>query len=263
MINLSKNSMNGYVKTFWTTFELCSNWFSILCSKLFNTPIKSIKLRSGTVFLTAGGRLGKADMTMLGEIWFHEYYNPPFLSLKEDDVVFDIGANNGYFTVYAARKVPRGKVYAFEPVPALADLVGRNAETNHLKNIVVEKAAMFSKNGDAEFHVSREHNGCHSLYERGQEGEIIHVGRVTLDEYCAKQHISTINFLKMDCEGAEYEIILNLSPETLSKIEKIAMEVHDDVTEHKHDEIINFLRKHNFKVAFNGFLYAINAASGF
>ena len=70
-----------------------------------------------------------AHLSMLTEIWFRRNYNPPFFALRPDDIVFDIGGNNGFFTVLAATAARAGRVYVFEPVPALAELLEANIKS--------------------------------------------------------------------------------------------------------------------------------------
>ena len=78
-------------------------------------------------------------------------------------------------------------------------------------------------------------------------------------DYCREKKIDAIDFLKVDCEGAEYDILLNLDDHLLSRIKKIAMETHDDVNEHRHGELVEFLRAHGFFVTYREpFIYALN-----
>jgi FkbM family methyltransferase len=252
--------MKNYVRVFAAVYIYCENWLHIFLHKVLGVPMDSIKMRNGLKFFTIGGKLGKADLSMFAEIWFHEFYNPPFFPIKENDIVFDVGANNGYFTIYAAQKAKSGKVYAFEPVSALADLIRKNAAVNRLDNIQIEQFALGGKSGEADFFISKQHNGCHSLYHRAADDEPVRVRLLTLADFCAQKGIVKIDFLKMDCEGAEYEILLNLDRTALSMIGKIAMEHHDDILAGRtHGEIVDFLQQHNFLVAEKtGYIYALN-----
>lgn len=251
--------MRGYLKIFWAIFIFCSNWPAILLHKLFNFSLRQLRLRNGIIFVNPNGKLGPADLSMFAEIWKERYYNPAFFSLRNNDVIFDVGGNSGYFSVYAAALARQGQVHVFEPVPALAEAIRQNAKINNLQNIKVEEAALSGRSGQSEFYLSKAHNGCHSLYRRDPQDLAITVKLETLAQYCAENKIEVINFLKMDCEGAEYDIILNLSPEMLLKIEKISMEYHDVINQHRHGELVEFLTAHNFLVDIQGgYLYALN-----
>ena len=66
--------------------------------------------------------------------------------IKKGDVVFDIGANIGAFSVPLAKKVgPTGKVYSFEPQPYIAELLNQNIKSNKLRNVKISRKALGSK----------------------------------------------------------------------------------------------------------------------
>src|SRR5439155_22097922 len=78
------------------------------------------------------------------------------------------------------------------------------------------------------------------------------------------------DFLKIDCEGAEYDIMFHATADTLRRIRHISMEYHDGVTSHSHGELRAFLEKHGFRVQVHGnaahrnlgYLYATHAGRG-
>lgn len=239
-------------------FFILENWPAVIFAKIFNLKINRLVLKNGGSMFV-GNRIKSADLSMLVEIWYYEYYNPVFMGIKENDIVFDVGANNGYFTFYAALKAKNGKVFSFEPVKDLCEKTKETAKLNNLINTVVENIAISNKNASEKFYISKEHNGCHSFFRRSESDEQVEVKSVQLENYCFDKNIDSIDFLKLDCEGAEYDIILNLSIEFIRKIKKISLEYHDDVTDHKHEELVVFLVKNNFIVdCRNGYLYALN-----
>jgi FkbM family methyltransferase len=238
----------------------CRNWPFIIFAKIFDLKLENIVLNNG-VKIFMGGKIGKADLSMFSEIWHNKFYNPEGFEINKNDIVFDIGANNGFFSVYAAEKAVNGKVYAFEPVPYLADKIRKTASLNNFKNIIVENLAI-GKGTDSKhvFYISKEHNGCHSLYERKGQLEKIEVSVTNLEKYCKDNNVSEIDFLKLDCEGAEYEIITKESVDLIkNKIKIISMEHHDDITGHTHSEIVEILQNAGFLIKVSdGFVYAKN-----
>ncbi len=251
--------MINYLRVLGALVILKSNWFKIILNKFLYFPIKFIKLGNGILFKIEKNKIGKADISMLVEIWHYEFYNPPFMQINENDIVFDIGGNNGFFTIYAGVKAKNGKVFAFEPVKELAEKIRENIKLNKLNNIFVENIAVSNKNTVEKFFISKKHNGCHSIYKRDEDDEEVQIQNMELEKYCFEKNISHIDFFKLDCEGAEYDIILNLSPEFVSRIKRISLEYHDDITNHRHEEITGFLRKNNFLVdCRGGYLYALN-----
>ena len=138
--------------------------------------------------------------------------------------------------------------------------IEENISANKLSNITLEQIAISNTNSYSEFYISNTHSGCHSLFKRDDLGEKISVKTMTLENYCEVNKIGKINLLKLDCEGAEYDIFNSLSESFLkNNIEKISMEYHDVINEHKHEEIVNLLKNNNFRVEINnGYIYAIN-----
>jgi len=62
--------------------------------------------------------------------------------------------------------------------------------------------------------------------------------------------------LKLDCEGAEYDILMKSDPQWLGKIERIVMEYHDGVAAYQHDDLSRFLQAHGYRVeAFDNPVY--------
>jgi FkbM family methyltransferase len=237
---------------------LCKNYIRIILNKIIRIPIKKVEMNNGIKFFV-NKNIGKADLSMFSEIWYREFYNPPFFSIKNKDIIIDIGANNGYFSIYASSLAKNGMIYSFEPAPDLYEIIKKNIDINKISNIKIFNSGVAGNDTKLNFYLSKGHNGCHSLYRRSPDDEEIRIDAVNLENFCFDKKIEKINLLKLDCEGAEYEIILNFSINFLEKIEKITMEYHDDINEHKHDEIVNFLENNNFLVCVkSGYLYGIN-----
>jgi len=123
--------------------------------------------------------------------------------VKEGDVVVDLGANLGYYTLLAARLVGRkGKVYAFEPEPINYSLLLENIELNEYDNVVAVQKAVSNVTEKVRLFLDKKDTGAHTIYQPGDKREFIEVESVTLDEFFKdKKH--PINVIKMDVEGAE------------------------------------------------------------
>ena len=123
--------------------------------------------------------------------------------VKEGDVVVDLGANIGYYTLLAARLVGReGKVYAFEPEPTNYSLLLKNIALNGYENIVAVQKAVSDTTGKVKLFVDEKDTGAHSIYQPEEEKAFVEVEAVTLDDLF-KGKEQRINVIKMDVEGAE------------------------------------------------------------
>ena len=123
--------------------------------------------------------------------------------VKEGDVVVDLGANIGYFTLLAARLVgKKGKVYAFEPEPINYSLLLKNIELNGYDNVIATQKAVSDTSGKVKFYLDKEDTGAHSIYQLDKGERFIEVEAVNLDDFF-KDNQHPINVIKMDVEGAE------------------------------------------------------------
>jgi FkbM family methyltransferase len=122
--------------------------------------------------------------------------------IKPGDVVFDVGANVGYYTLLSSVLVgPEGKVFAFEPLPRNLALLRRHVEMNNLTNVTVFAGAVSDRNGTAHFDAGAIPEMAH-LSDRGE----IEVRTFTLDSLLA-EGVPTPAVMKIDVEGAEIDVL--------------------------------------------------------
>lgn len=121
--------------------------------------------------------------------------------IKENDVVVDLGAHIGYYTMIAAKLVgKKGMIYGFEPGRVNFALLQKNKEKNEYNNIVLEKKAVSDKNGKNKLYfwgASRDQR----LYG-GDDQPFVEIENVRLDDYF-KDYIGKIDFIKINIAGSE------------------------------------------------------------
>src|SRR5262249_35927794 len=139
--------------------------------------------------------------------------------LREGDIFIDIGANMGIFTLLGAQCVGKtGKVISVEPSTRDYSLLHKNIEDNELSNVIAVKLALSDYVGTAELKIAEDkHRGHNTLggfiYDTVLLGtETVEVE--TLPGLLAKLHVHKVDLIKLDTEGAEYNI-LNASKEWL------------------------------------------------
>lgn len=130
--------------------------------------------------------------------------------LRPGDLVLDVGANVGFLSVIAARLVgPAGRVVAFEPVPANARQVRRNAHLNGFANIDIVASAVGDHTGRARLVLARFAGGA-ALREAGAPPDAcgeVEVPITTLDDWLAAQGQPAPALVKIDVEGAEPAVL--------------------------------------------------------
>lgn len=120
--------------------------------------------------------------------------------VSEGAVVYDVGANVGFYTLAMARLVgPSGKVFAFEPEARNAHLLRRHIELNNLRQVTVVQAAVSSEHGLIGFSGDREHGRMADV-----SGYLIPT--MSLDEFIGRGYPPP-SFIKMDVEGAEAKVL--------------------------------------------------------
>ena len=148
---------------------------------------------------------------MESSIWLsgvYEVVTTQFLKefIREGDVFLDIGANCGAGTLVAASLIGKGKVYAFEPGPKVRSRLQGNIDLNpHLKDIVTIIPNGLGLNKEQVFYnEDPNYRGNGSLYEnKGIPVEII-----SLDEWVAREKLEKVDFIKIDVEGMEYDVLV-------------------------------------------------------
>ena len=138
--------------------------------------------------------------------------------LREDMVVFDVGANIGELTLLFSRFVgPSGKVYSFEASKATFENLSGVMSLSGRKNVEMNHLALCDRNGIIDLHVyPEEYSGWTTLADRPLKSYGIDVKSIkreqvcssTLDAFCQERGVSQIDLLKIDVEGAEYQVML-------------------------------------------------------
>lgn len=207
---------------FLKNIKIFSNWYDIYLTRYGLLHDEFIfKTRTGKKILV---RPWADDVRIVKSIFAKKNYVNEFVSIMPNSVVVDVGANIGAFTIFAAQWAK--KVFAFEPEPENFRLLCSNIELNGLKNVTPLRMAIAKKRGKQEFYIAkRQHSGSHSFFLRDYEKKI-EVKTLSIEELIDQESLAMIDFLKLDCEGSEVNIIKNLSLETAKKIKQIAIEFH-------------------------------------
>ncbi|MFU8826866.1 MAG: FkbM family methyltransferase [Brevefilum sp.] len=242
------------------------NWPSLvpLFLRKPGTRIQKIKLRRPSIDLLVRGPM---DVWSVKETFIDQFYTRYGAPVEDGWTVVDIGAGIGDYCLYAAEGLPGVTVYAFEPYPESFALLERNLALNGVENVHPFQKAVWSKEGELYLDLST----GEPLQISSQEGfaestsmERLTVEAVSLQTLCSEEHLKSIDLLKMDCEGGEYEILFNTPEDVLERITRIIMEYHDLDEQKSHQRLAGFLENQGYKVTCHpnfvhqeiGYLYA-------
>ncbi len=175
-----------------------------------------------------------ASYHMFAGVWHKHDYTVPHMPIRRGDIVLDLGANQGFFTCYAAHLGAR--VYAFEPDPKSFERLVSNVELNGFSELVIARPwAISDHTGSSELMVSRELGGGMSTIVPGMADETrMHVARTvtvachTLPEVLDLFSLSRVRLCKMDVEGSELGILGSLGQKNISSIDSFAIEFHHE-----------------------------------
>ena len=207
--------------------------------------------------------INKEDLIIMSR---HEDEIIRYFNTKQGDIVVDVGAHIGRYTIIASKRVgENGKVIAIEAHPGNYEMLNRNIELNGLTNITTLNYAVYSKETKIKLYVPDEELGYtmhHSImfsylspkYSlKGKENEkFIEVNANTLDNLLQQNGISQeVNWIKIDVEGAEFEVLKGAT-DILYKSKDISLliEVHNPYDTNHYKQIIDFLKSYNFKTEF-------------
>jgi len=159
-----------------------------------------------------------------------DHYRFDVIDFKPGDIVIDIGANIGTTSLYLAKKFPFIKIISIEPIPITYMCLVRNINANMINNIIPLNFAVTSHENPIEIYVH--YNGpagaSSIVTEELDNHEKLIINSITLDQVFEFFNIEQCKLLKIDCEGAEYDILYNTK--ILTKVEYIRAELHFNKT---------------------------------
>jgi len=169
------------------------------------------------------------------------------VSLKGDDVVLDMGANIGIFSVFAAKKTK--KVIAFEPIKITRGFLEENIKKNNINNVEVVPFALGDENKEVSFSVEEGSLGSSSVMREGEEGlSVEKVQQYRLDDILLKKNISQVDFIKADIEGAERFMLMGAEKTIKKNKPKISICIYHlpDDPEVIEDILRRYVPEYNF-----------------
>lgn len=182
-----------------------------------------------------------------------EYYFDN-LHFQPGDVIIDIGANIGMVSVLLAKKYPYLKIYSYEPVKVNYDNLVKNIEKNEIPEgtIIPERKAVTGDGKPVTMMFNPTNTGGSTISDVAKLGYIVkdedkNIESITLDQIFEKHNLKKVKMLKIDCEGAEYEVLKNCSVKNLKKIQYLRGEFHEDANvnpDNKCADLVEYCKKY-------------------
>lgn len=169
-------------------------------------------------------RPGTSDWWIFLEIFVFGIYRRAQDDIRQSKIIIDVGANVGFFCLYASSINSGVKIHAFEPFPKNAEQLNKNLRLNPDSQVALHQAAVSDQTRVMELYFTPgDDSGCTFNEIRSQSCP---VKAISVNELFAACGIAKCDLLKMDCEGSELSILQVASPAVLMTIQTIIMEYH-------------------------------------
>lgn len=182
------------------------------------------------------------DYCAFHEVFIKEDYGINFVSNPKN--ILDIGANVGYFSLYASKRFNSAKIFSFEPFPPTYLRLKEHILTNKIENVFTFPNAVSDKNERVNFY-SIDWAGANTLNSDKfdiDNCKITQVDCISFSTIFELTKVDSFELAKVDCEGSEYPMLINASDESILKIRNFIIEVHADKVYNANDLIAKFKR---------------------
>ena len=253
-------NFKSVIRPFYRSIQQVADWI---------TPDKPSTLAIGDFDgFHVAYRKGTADELVVKHSFSHDIFfsGVPEYHPAEDHVIIEVGAHIGTFSILAASKARRGHVHAIEASEDSANYLRINAALNHCDNLTVHQLALADKEGEIELYHDTGTWGHSTVKAYSQAGETVRA--TTLSAFMKANHIERCDFMKLNCEGAEFPILLSAPVDILQRIKMMLILYHRDLwMKNSEDDLIAHLQSAGFEckvrneIGPRGWIVAVNSRS--
>lgn len=222
-------------------YRLWSNWPQYLYNYVMRRagPVE-YRLRGGARMIDGSG-----DLTgTLAVVFVRREYG----DVEKFQTIVDVGANVGSFAIYAALSSPDAHIYCFEPEQSNYGRLQRNIDVNSLEQrVAVFQCAVASTSGPRDLAIGESLLNTFHMASPGTEVQTVDC--LTLRDILSNHRLDRIDLLKMNCEGAEYEILESCTSCEFDRIANIRLEYHNlDRNGRNGESLSRYLRANGYTI---------------
>jgi FkbM family methyltransferase len=218
------------IKTAWEIIQRVNNWPTVFGMRLQRqrAGLRLVSFRDGLNIVCRGGT---RDWDVVHELLFAGGYHRAMVFLKGlpgKPAVLDLGGNIGLFSLLAASNHPAAEIYAYEPGPPNSRLfeINRLANAALGERIHLRREAVAGTTRTAEWFFDDLNPGGSGLFAAAGGGKFtvqIRAFAEVMDTLPER-----VGLVKIDIEGAEFELLAATPPAAWARIDAISLELHDD-----------------------------------
>jgi FkbM family methyltransferase len=203
-------------------------------------PRRPYRFRSGAQL-----RIGRGvDHVPIIEVFMRRDYG----SVDPGATVLDLGASTGVFAIYAAVTAPGARIIAYEPMAAAYTLLVENVALNAV-NVECRNAGVAAVTGETTLYVDGPDLLFPSMVPPRPGFPGVAVSGVTLADIMGREGLDAVDLLKLDVEGAEYDVLYATPADCLARIAEIRMEAHDLDNDRRNPAALGrFLRECGYRI---------------
>lgn len=239
-------SMNTNLRSYiWKLYFI--HKYGRLFQFLLNKFLRS--RNSNTFYFKHGGYFNTFEYgTPLRHVW--RMFGPnfeylPLADIAENITYIDVGAHYGEFCCFIAKINPRAIVYAYEPSASNYAKLKVNVQTARLENLHIFNLAVDANTGDKVWVIDTNDSSTKYTSSELHDKKENSVTTISLKDIVEVNNIKEVCFLKLDCEGKEYDIVLGCNEDILKIIKSIGIEFHNSQNK-KHTQFIRKLGRIGF-----------------
>lgn len=205
-----------------------ANWPSYLLFKMLDHQ-KSFRFKLREAFAV---EVDRRMLPSFKESFFDNIYLralPEQLLRKNRPVILDVGANAGFFSLNMFYHFPGARILAYEPVPYNFEILKSYQQSYQDFNFHVFQEAVSGENSTLKLNLSKldGYTTMASIFESESRSHQIEVPARSLETILGQQQIEQVDILKLDCEGAEYEILYQAPDPVFEQIRAMSIETHE------------------------------------
>ncbi|MDP2850882.1 MAG: FkbM family methyltransferase [Sulfuricurvum sp.] len=170
-------------------------------------------------------------------------------NFRDGGLLIDIGANFGLYSVFTGKKFPNSQIHSFEPVPDTFKILSQNIEHNGCNNVKINNLGLSYKKDTLKF-TNDQYAGNHIIFD-SERDDLVSIDVTTLDGYAEENHLSKINFIKCDVEGAELFVLQGAKNIIERDHPLILIEIYDGWTQrfnYSAQDVIDYLTNFGYSV---------------
>lgn len=170
------------------------------------------------------------------ELWMHNYLKP-----RQGSVFIDVGANIGRYSLQFSRRIgSSGRIVAIEPVPETFSVLARAVKANNFQNITLMNIACWNREIDVDLFIAS-HSGSSSIKRNFDQG-FVTVKAKTLDSVVEELGLSRVDFVKIDAEAAELEILQGMR----AILNKYRPRIIGEIWAENEKAVLDLMEKYNY-----------------